>query len=444
MRSAVSGRTRPRHRTIGLVALAGTVLLPAVVLAGGSAASAAPASSAASPVVRADASLPPASGLQYVAIGDSYSSGLGLADVNPAVPSDCGQSLTNFPHRIAVQLGLDLTDVTCSGAQAENLTTVPQPVNGTTVPPQVDALSASTDVVTITVGGNGLKFTTVASACAAASPVGPLIAPGLGALTSCQQIPDIAALPSRIPLLGQTIAATYAAVRAAAPNATVFVLGYPSIAPKADQVPAGSTCFSPVTTPGGFPFTDVDTPFLHSIEVALDDTVQQQAAAAGFTYVPTFAESDGHSACVAAAPTGSFVNGVYVDFSVPTAPVVEEKSLHPNEAGVAFMAGLGATAIQASLPVTVPPPATAPPTPAPTAVPDPVPSPVPTSAAPTPGPTVVAPVATSTSGASGGLAATGTSGVFVGAAAAFALLAVVVGAAVLAVDTRRRLRLGRE
>ena len=409
---------------VGLLAALALVGVPSIVLA---------SSAAGAPAAAVEL---PTAGLKYVAIGDSYSSGLGLADLNPEVPSDCGQSLDNFPHRIAAQLDLDLTDVTCSGAQAENLTSVPQPVNGSAVPVQTAALDASTDVVTITVGGNGLKFTTVAGACAAASADGPLVSPGLGALTSCQQIPDIAALPSRIPLLGQVIGATYAAVREAAPNAKIFVLGYPSIAPDASTLPASGSCFSPLTQPGGFPFTDADTPFLHTVEQALDDTVQQQAAAAGFTYVPTFADSLGHSACAPAAD--SYVNGVYVDFSVPTSPVIEEKSLHPNANGVAFMAELGERAVAKAFPVTVAPP-TATPTPTPT--PEPEPTGTPTA---TPTATAIAPPASASAapGANAGTPALAATGVFAPmliAVGVFALLAMLAGVGVL-VARRRLLR----
>ncbi|RFA08836.1 hypothetical protein B7R54_06055 [Subtercola boreus] len=428
-------------RWVGLAAVVALAGVAPVALASSASASSASASSASASSASAssasastEAALP-TDGLKYVAIGDSYSSGLGVGEINPDVPSDCGQSLQNFPHQLAATLGLDLTDVTCSGAQAENLTTVPQPVNGTTVPVQTAALDASTDVVTISVGGNGLKFTTVAAACAAATPNGPLVGPGLSALTSCQQIPAIAALPARIPLLGQVIGATYAAVRAAAPNAKVFVLGYPSIAPDAANLPASGSCFSPVTLPGGFPFTDADTPFLHTIEEALDDTVQDQAVAAGFTYVPTFGESLAHSACAPAAT--SYVNGVFVDFTVPTAPVVEEKSLHPNANGVDFMARLAETAVADAFPVTSTPPPT--PTPTPTAAPTAAPTVSPVT--PDPTATVAAHDAAPKPGAgSGALAATGVFAPMLIAVGVFALLAVLAGVGM--VFARRRILRG--
>ena len=52
------------------------------------------------------------------------------------------------------QLGLDLVDVTYSGATTANVLTDPQ--NG--APPQVDALDGSEDLVTVTIGGNDAGY----------------------------------------------------------------------------------------------------------------------------------------------------------------------------------------------------------------------------------------------------------------------------------------------
>src|SRR3546814_10551328 len=79
-----------------------------------------------------------------------------------------------------------------------------------------------------------------------------------------------------------------------APNAKVFVIGYPTIAPGADVFPAG--CYSsplgtgplgldppfPVST---FPFTSIDTLYLHETEVKLDAAIRTAAQANGATYL---------------------------------------------------------------------------------------------------------------------------------------------------------------
>ncbi|MCU1477948.1 MAG: hypothetical protein JWQ64_2641 [Subtercola sp.] len=369
-----------------------------------------------------DPALLPTAGLNYVALGDSYSSGLGVDPQTDQPVAGCGQSSNNYPHQVASALGMHLTDVTCAGAQASNVTTTPQPIlapDGTviaTAPVQLDSLSVDTDVVTITVGGNGLKFTQVALACAAASADGPLLfnnppAPAPPNLT-CE--PSVTALLNGVfPSLIKSLGDTYAAVKAAAPNAAVFVLGYPSIAPA--TVPTEG-CFSPALTPNSFPFTTSDTPFLHSVETHLDQAVQAQAAAAGFTYVPTFADSLGHSAC--AAPADQYVNGVFVSMVLdPTThlpvPLIDEKSLHPNAAGVDFMASELLPGIVAAFPETV-------------VTPTPTPTPTPLT------------TETATALPSASLAATGLSEPFIAGASVLALLFLGAGLSALIVQRKQR------
>ena len=60
-------------------------------------------------------------GLDYVALGDSFSSGLGLADPVDNSPSFCHRSTHNLPHLVAQTLGSTLTDATCSGAPTANI-----------------------------------------------------------------------------------------------------------------------------------------------------------------------------------------------------------------------------------------------------------------------------------------------------------------------------------
>ncbi|MEF2976573.1 SGNH/GDSL hydrolase family protein [Subtercola sp. YIM 133946] len=406
---------------VSAVALATFVSVPAAM-----AASAAPAAAAL-----------PTAGLNYVAIGDSYSSGLGVDPQTDQPVAGCGQSSNNYPHQVAAALGMNLTDVTCAGAQASNVTTDPQQTynpDGTPLavaPVQLDSLSADTDVVTITVGGNGLKFTQIALACAAATADGPLLFNNPPAPappnTTCE--PSVSALLTpAFQALAKSLADTYAAVAQAAPNAKIFVLGYPSIAP--DVIPPAG-CFSSVLTPNSFPFTTADTPFLHGVETNLDNLVQKTAAGAGFTYVPTFADSIGHSAC--AAPADQYVNGVFVSFVTDpttheTVPLIDEKSLHPNASGVDFMAAELEPQIEAAFPVIDTPTPT--PTPSVTATPtvSPTDTPAPTSSA----------TATAVPAA---LASTGLSEPFIAGAGVLALL--FLGAGISVAIVQRRLAAGR-
>jgi hypothetical protein len=86
----------------------------------------------------------------YVALGDSYSAGSGVLPPDPAAPPECLRSLLNYPHVIASDIGAQLTDVTCGGAQTSDFFT--SQYQG--VPPQLNALSKQTHLVTMTIGGN--------------------------------------------------------------------------------------------------------------------------------------------------------------------------------------------------------------------------------------------------------------------------------------------------
>lgn len=69
-------------------------------------------------------------------------------------PFRAGRSARNYPHLVAQTLGLDLVDVTYSGATTANVLADPQ--HG--APPQVDALDGSEDLVTVTIGGNDAGY----------------------------------------------------------------------------------------------------------------------------------------------------------------------------------------------------------------------------------------------------------------------------------------------
>jgi lysophospholipase L1-like esterase len=93
--------------------------------------------------------------IDYVALGDSYTAA-------PLVPTTdtsdtCLRSTGNYPHLIAAQLSGRLDDVSCSGADTTDV--VGRQVNhGQTKPPQIDAVTARTDLVTIGLGGNDLSL----------------------------------------------------------------------------------------------------------------------------------------------------------------------------------------------------------------------------------------------------------------------------------------------
>ena len=58
---------------------------------------------------------------RYVALGSSMAAGPGIRPRADGAPLPAGRSARNYPHLVADRLGLDLVDVTYSGATTANL-----------------------------------------------------------------------------------------------------------------------------------------------------------------------------------------------------------------------------------------------------------------------------------------------------------------------------------
>lgn len=90
----------------------------------------------------------------YVALGDSYAA-LGDSRVPAGEPAACGRNFGNYPNLLDANPAVGaLTDATCGGAQIPHLTASQY----AGVPPQLDAVSADTDLVTLSIGGNDVGF----------------------------------------------------------------------------------------------------------------------------------------------------------------------------------------------------------------------------------------------------------------------------------------------
>ncbi len=306
-------------------------------------------------------------GLPYVALGDSFASGLGLTPVTGKPVAGCAQSSGDYPHRVADSLGMSLTDVSCSGAVTANVTDKPQKTRSGTAPLQLPALTRKTRVVTLTIGGNDIGFFAIATDCIALSAAGPVISTGRSNCRSKYVKNGVDTLAGRISdtlLNGNAsgtngLTATFAAIKKAAPQAKVFVVGYPTILPDAANTPA-SGCFratvtgknvSDLSIDNGFPFTTIDVGYLNSIEQSLDAATRKATESAGFTYVSALAATAAHSACAPADQ--SFINGVSLRSDARLNVTLTTGALHPNARGTAFMARLVGAAVTKSLPAKV-------------------------------------------------------------------------------------------
>jgi lysophospholipase L1-like esterase len=144
-----------------------------------------------------------ASGENYVALGDSYSSGVGTDDYIDDGTS-CDRSNEGYPALWSAAHATASFDLAaCSGAKTSDV------LSG-----QLGGLSSATNLVTITIGGNDAGFTTVMENCILDSDSG------------CQSAVNSAESYVRNTLPG-LLDNVYGAIRSDAPNAQVVVLGYP-------------------------------------------------------------------------------------------------------------------------------------------------------------------------------------------------------------------------
>jgi lysophospholipase L1-like esterase len=245
--------------------------------------------------------------LDYVALGDSYSAASGVLPADPAAPLLCLRSTRNYPHVLAARTSANLTDVTCGAAETKHFTSSQYPG----VKPQVDALSADTDLVTMTIGGNDSSvFIGAILACGAAGVV------TLGHGSPCANLYGSRFEDTVRSTTYPALVSGLQAVQAKAPNARVAIIGYPWILPQTGG------CFTKMPVARG------DVPYLRSLQTTLNDAISRAAAATGATYVDMNGVSEGHDAC---QPSGiRWIEPVLQG----TNPVV----VHPNALGEAQLA----------------------------------------------------------------------------------------------------------
>jgi lysophospholipase L1-like esterase len=251
-------------------------------------------------------------GQSYVAMGDSYTAGSLIPDLTGS-PTGCLRSSHNYPSLVASALGADsFADVSCQGATTDNMAqsqSVPFGAN----PPQLDALSASTTLVTIGVGGNDLGFASIVIHCASLSWTDPFGTPCEDHYTSG----GTDQLTSQIGTTAPKVAAVLQAIHQRAPNARVLVVGYPVILPH-----SGYGCWPLV------PIAFGDVPYLRGVEHDMNQMLASEAAAHNATYVDTYTDSIGHDFCQA-------VGVKWMEGLVPTSPAAP---VHPNGLGEKAMA----------------------------------------------------------------------------------------------------------
>jgi lysophospholipase L1-like esterase len=241
---------------------------------------------------------------QYVSLGDSYTAGPLIPLQVP--PFGCLKSNNNYPNLTARNLGLALTDPSCSGAETEDMTS-PQNVDPDGPnPPQFDSLSQQTNIVTLQIGGNDIGFSSIARDCTSTTNEG----------TPCQDryVHDGRdEISERIQATAPKVAAVLQGIHTRSPEARVLAVNYAAILPD-----SGPGCWPQI------PITDGDVPYVRAKQKELNAMLAQQAAGNTAELVDWYTASIGRDACQ--PPVIRWVE--------PAVPVNAAAPLHPNLGGM--------------------------------------------------------------------------------------------------------------
>ena len=224
--------------------------------------------------------------VHYVALGDSYSSGVGAGSYTSSSGS-CDRSMKAYPQLWAnANSPASYVSVACSGA-----------TTSTVISGQLSALSTATTLVSITVGGNDVGFTSVMETCV------------LESTSSCVSAVTAAESKMSGQLPGE-LNSVLADIRADAPNARVVVLGYPDLY----DLSKSSSCIGLSTT---------DRTDLNQAAAELDGQLQAAAGRYGDVYADVQEAFAGHEIC----DSSSWLHSVnFLDIG---------ESYHPTAAGQA-------------------------------------------------------------------------------------------------------------
>ncbi|GAB3229368.1 SGNH family lipase [Glycomyces halotolerans] len=218
--------------------------------------------------------------LDYVALGDSYSSGTGTGSY---IDSGCSRSELAYPSLLAADIGAELIFAACSGATTQDLLAEQAPV-----------LEEGTDLITVTIGGNDIGWTDAVTSC---------MIPAYDCTGDIERAERFAR--EELPALLDEV---YTEITTRAPHAEVYVLGYPRL-------------FAAKDTCDAFGLISVaEQERMNEGADLLSEVIEGAADSHGLPYIDVRDEFDGHAIC----DTPAWLNGL-------TYPIGE--SYHPNRAG---------------------------------------------------------------------------------------------------------------
>jgi lysophospholipase L1-like esterase len=234
------------------------------------------------------ATTPASASVNYVALGDSYSSGLGAGNYISSSGS-CYRSYNAYSELWdAAYAPSSFSFVACSGAKTTDV-----------ISSQLSYLNSSTTLISMTIGGNDVGFSSTMETCV------------LGTTSDCVNAIDQAESEMQTQLPGE-LDTLYSDIRSHAPYAHVVILDYPELY----DLSKSSTCIGLSTT---------DRTDLNQAADELDATIQTEVAKySGFTYADVRSAFYGHEICDSSSWLHS-VNWLFL-----------EESYHPTANGQAY------------------------------------------------------------------------------------------------------------
>jgi hypothetical protein len=179
---------------------------------------------------------------------------------------------------VAADLGVDLIDVTCGAASTEHLIDTEQGTAKGNVPPQIDAVTEDTALITVTTGGNDVLYSPTAIVCGDPANV-------------CTR--DEAELDSQFTGLRGELTTLFRALHEKASDATIVLVPYVRLVFD-EPCPALS-------------FTPEESDLVQSIAVRLHDLSLEVAEAEDVRVADPWAEPGDHGPC--AGPEDAWVDG---------------------------------------------------------------------------------------------------------------------------------------
>ncbi|WP_344781819.1 SGNH/GDSL hydrolase family protein [Gordonia caeni] len=240
---------------------------------------------------------------KYVALGSSFAAGPGSGE--PV--GRCGQTHDNYPRRVADALNLKLDDASCSGAVVADILRPSSKGH----PPQIEAVTPDTSLVTVTIGGNDVSYIGRLATSACANLAAGLFSPPLGRYCNTAAWPSPFPVADRYSSVERDLADVVAAIRDRAPEARVVFVDYPPVV----SVNEGPCPALPLE-----PWQVAET---ESVGAQLAAATARAAEATGAQLVSTAQAGAGHTVC-SAEP---WIRGYG-----------QSMAFHPNSAGKAAVA----------------------------------------------------------------------------------------------------------